>query len=381
VTNAKGTKEFTPNMESYHGKERMKKKWTKAKQATVDKIKAADAAKKPEKLFTVGDKALGSVWAEQVKDQYRDMVKMVHPDANPDIAEAGDVMGTLNALHDLAQKKIAEHMWGKSSITITFDKGRTITDVEPFSKGDIGDIYKGILDGKTVVVKVGTSAADLIKAESVTLRKMYESKDIKNFGKYLPKLIDTIKVNGKIANIFEFSPKTFTLEQVIAAYPDGLDGKAVAWMWRRMLEVISWAHGMNIVHGAIIPSNILIRPEDHGLVLLDWCYSVPMRSNGKAYVEKYKDYFPPELFRKMPLDGGADLYMIAKCVQALLTGNPQPKKWKNSDLKLMTGIADSCLLASPRSRASDTWEVYESLAKNLAKLYGPPKFIPFEMPT
>jgi hypothetical protein len=148
----------------------------------------------------------------------------VHPDANPDIAEAGDIMAMLNTLHDLAQKKLTENMWGKSSITITFDKNRTITDVEPFSKGDVGDIYKGMLDGKTVVIKVGTSAADLIKTEATTLKKMYESKDIKNFGKYLPKLIDTIKVNGKLANIFEYAPKTFTLEQVLQAYPDGLWG-------------------------------------------------------------------------------------------------------------------------------------------------------------
>ena len=378
VTDARGTKGFTPNTESSHGKEWMKKKkWPKAKQTTVDQIKAA---KKPEDLFMWVRAAKRP--GEQVKDQFKEMMLLVHPDANPDIEEASNVMAILNSLHDLAQKKIAENMWGKSSISITFDKNRTITDVEPFSKGDIADIYKGILDGKTVVVKVGTSAADFIKAESTTLKKMYESKDIKNFGKCLPKLIDTIKVNGKLANIFEYAPKTFTLEQVLQAYPDGLDGKTVAWMWRRMLEVVSWAHGMNIVHGAIIPSNILIRPEDHGLILLDWCYSVPMRSNGRAYVEKYKDFFPPELFRKMPLDGGADLYMIAMCVKALFRGWTIDKlKWLAKDPKLMTGVADSCLLASPRSRAADTWEVYENLATNLAKLYGPPKFIPFEMPT
>ena len=363
-----------------------KKKWPKAKQELVDSIKAADKTKKPESLFTIAKSktaVAGPGHIDQVKEQFKEMVRVVHPDANPDIAEAGDIMAMLNTLHDLAQKKLTENMWGKSSITITFDKNRTITDVEPFSKGDVGDIYKGMLDGKTVVIKVGTSAADLIKTEATTLKKMYESKDIKNFGKYLPKLIDTIKVNEKLANIFEYAPKTFTLEQVLQAYPDGLDGKTVAWMWRRMLEVVSWAHGMNIVHGAIIPSNILIRPEDHGLILLDWCYSVPMRSNGRAYVEKYKDFFPPELFRKMPLDGGADLYMIAMCVKALFRGwtTIDKLKWLAKDPKLMTGVADSCLLASPRSRAADTWEVYENLATNLAKLYGPPKFIPFEMPT
>jgi serine/threonine protein kinase len=292
-------------------------------------------------------------------------------------------MARLNTLYDLAQKKLAENMWGKSKVSITFDKNRLITDVEPFSKGDLCDIYRGLLDGKSVVVKVATSSADLMKNEATTLKKMYESKDIKHFGKYLPKLIETIKINGKVANVFELASKTYTMEQVLQAYSAGLDGKAIAWMWRRMLEVISWAHGMGIVHGAIIPSNILIRPEDHGLILLDWCYSVPMKNTGKAYVEKYKDFFPPELFRKMPLDGGTDLYMIAKCVKTLFRGwsTINTLKWHADDPKLMTGVADACLIASPRSRASNAWEVYESLAKNLTKLYGPAKFIPLEMPS
>ena len=353
----------------------MKKKWPKNKQEIVNKIKAA---KKPEDLFTKN--TTWPITAGQLKDQYLEMVKLVHPDANPDIAESGEVMALLNTLHDQGQKKLEDGMWGKSKI-ITFDKNKVITDVEPLKKGDLCDIYRGLLDGKTVVVKVATSAADLIKTEAEILRKMYASKDISTFGKYLPKLIDSIKVNGKPANIFEYVPKSYTLQQVIAEYPEGLQGRHVAWMWRRMLEVCSWAHGLGIVHGAILPSNILIRPEDHGLVLLDWCYSVPMNSKGKADVEVYKDFFPPELFRKMGLNGGADLYMIAKCVQALFTGDAQPAKWKKENPELMTGIAKSCMLASPRSRASDAWEVYESLAKNLAKLYGPPAFIPFEMPS
>jgi serine/threonine protein kinase len=251
--------------------------------------------------------------------------------------------------------------------------------VEAYKSGDLCDTYKGLLDGKLVLVKVSTDNADLVKNEAATLRKLYTKEDIKSFKKYLPNLIDSIKVNGKLANVFEFDQGSYTLEEVIAKYPNGLDGRTVAWMWRRMLEAVSWAHSSKQVHGCIIPSNILIQPATRGLILLDWCYSVPMGSTAKAYVESSKDFFPPELFKKLPLDGGADLYMIAKCVQALFNGVSPHKGWPWEAPKLMTGVADGCLLASPRNRSVDTWAVYDTLQKNLEKIYGKPKFIPFEM--
>ena len=97
----------------------MKKKWTKITQKLVDEIKAADKAKKPENLFIISKSktsVAGPGHIDQVKDHFKDMVRMIHPDANPDIAEASDVMAMLNSLYDLAQKKLAENMWGKSRV-------------------------------------------------------------------------------------------------------------------------------------------------------------------------------------------------------------------------------------------------------------------------
>jgi hypothetical protein len=119
------------------------KKWPKAKQAVVDKIKAADTYRRPESLFVITKSktsVAGPGHIDQIKEQFREMVRLVHPDANPDIEEASDIMARLNTLYDLAQKKLAENMWGKSKVSITFDKKihYMITDVEPFSNCNKG---------------------------------------------------------------------------------------------------------------------------------------------------------------------------------------------------------------------------------------------------
>ena len=44
-------------------------------------------------------------------------------------------------------------------------------------------------------------------------------------------------------------------------------------MWRRLLTALGWAHRARLVHGAVFPEHVLIHPELHGLVLVDWCYA------------------------------------------------------------------------------------------------------------
>ena len=53
-----------------------------------------------------------------------------------------------------------------------------------------------------------------------------------------------------------------------AAYPDGVDPRDVAWMWRRLLVALGLAHRAGVVHGAVLPEHVLIsRPSTA------WCWS------------------------------------------------------------------------------------------------------------
>ena len=63
----------------------------------------------------------------------------------------------------------------------------------------------------------------------------------------------------------------YSLEEVRAAYPAGIDARDMAWMWRRLLTVLGFVHEQRLVHGCVTPDHVLIEPREHKLVLIGWC--------------------------------------------------------------------------------------------------------------
>jgi hypothetical protein len=63
-----------------------------------------------------------------------------------------------------------------------------------------------------------------------------------------------------------------------------------------------------LVHGAVLPEHVLIQPDEHGLVLIDWCYSVPLTPSTplRAPVTARAGLYPPEVAarRGWPTVGG-----------------------------------------------------------------------------
>jgi serine/threonine protein kinase len=132
------------------------------------------------------------------------------------------------------------------------------------------------------------------------------------------------------------------------------------------------AHRAGVIHGAVLPEHVLIQPAEHGLVLIDWCYSVPApASRLTAVVARYRDWYPPEL-----LTGGVggpdlDIWLATRCMTEL-TGAALPHR--------LASFAAGCTLASPRRRPDDAWQLLAEFDELLGRLYGPRRFRPFAMP-
>ncbi len=45
-----------------------------------------------------------------------------------------------------------------------------------------------------------------------------------------------------------------SLTEVGTAYPDGVDPRDAAWMWRRLLVGLGFAHRAGVLHGAVLPT-------------------------------------------------------------------------------------------------------------------------------
>jgi serine/threonine protein kinase len=192
----------------------------------------------------------------------------------------------------------------------------------------------------------------------------------------VPRLVDTFRHKsdrtrrGNVIAVSTHRP-LYSLLEVMQRRPHGLDPRDAAWMWRRLLVALGTAHRAGIVHGAVVPEHVLIEPDDHGVVLVDWCYSATGPGERiPALVPRYRDAYPPEVLDRDPPGPHTDIHLAAGLMSGLM-GDRAPKSLRR--------FADGCRLASPRQRPDDAWRLLRELDELLHRLYGPRKFRPFVM--
>lgn len=243
-------------------------------------------------------------------------------------------------------------------------------------RGDLANLY----DAGDVLVKIprDPGASDLMEREAVALRQLAD-RGHERFLPYVPVLVESCwhrdEATGvrRRVNALGRLDGFHSLAQVQAAYPDGVDPRDVAWMWRRLLVVLGFAHRAGVLHGGVLPEHVLIHPAEHGLVLVDWCCAVTEEHPGRvpAMVHRHTDLYPPEVPARHPAAPGTDVFMATRCV-ALLMGDRAPKP-----LRL---FVRGCLPSNQRRRPQDAWRLLAELDELLERLYGRRRFRPFTLP-
>ena len=149
-------------------------------------------------------------------------------------------------------------------------------------EGDLADFYASTYangSGTTqVVLKIGRDRKDndLLENEARILHFLYPAtqKDEK-FYRYLPRLIDTARLpDGRQVNVFPLMEGYVSMADVLAAYPKGIDFRDMVWMYKRLLSGLGFAHQMGIIHGAVLPTHVLVHPTSHGDKIIDWSYAL-----------------------------------------------------------------------------------------------------------
>jgi len=235
------------------------------------------------------------------------------------------------------------------------------------------------------VIKVAklSSDNDLIGHEAEILRYLYpEGAREEKFYRYLPKLHASTKIRGRAANVLSYAEGFITLADTLKACPDGIDYRDLAWMLKRSLVAIGYAHERGVVHGAVVPTHILVHPTGHGAKLIDWSYAEAGGKNSiKAYVGEYKDYYPPEVFKRQLPGAEVDTYMLAKCCVALLGGDVKTNKLPDTVPEKVRDFFRPLLLESPGARrlrgGAAAWDLHDRFDWILKELVGKPKYRPF----
>lgn len=309
---------------------------------TEDAIELISKARIPDDLFGPG------------KPGYRKLARAVHPDTHPG-----------NAAAEQAFKKLSEL--------------RAMQDAGPdplIARGDIANLYRSG-PGELSKIPRDPADSDLIRAEAHALRTL-ASKAPEKTRAFWPRLTRTTRhrdpATGMIRQVNTIGELDgfVTLEQVKTAYPGGIDPRDAAWMWRRLLFALGGASRAGLVHGAVIPSNVMIHPGEHGLVLIDWCYSGEGPQHRlRAVPRAGRDRYPEAVLDGKPAGYGLDIEMAAAVMTDLIDPALLPRQFR--------GFARGCLIYNLVSEP-DAWGALADFDDLIERLWGPRTFRLFAMP-
>jgi len=333
---------------------------------------------------------------------YKQIVMEVHPDHfmnKSGLPEAQIAFVRLTTLRKEAEFKIRAGTYGdrkKASvippvvssepIEVTV-RGKKIIVTDVAFSGDICDIYRCTIDGQDLAFKIAHNASvnDLAENESKVLEKLFPAKaKEEKFFRYFPQLLDSFVLkNGKSnrrVNVMPMYSEYRSMNDIIRAFPKGIDFRDMVWMFKRTLVGLGYAHREGFVHGAVIPPHVLVHPIGHGAKIIDWCYSVTGKGRIKAISPDYKLYYAPEIFKKENVSGATDIYMAAKCAISIIGGNVEDNSMPDSVPQQIQNFLKGCLFASQSKRPNDAWEVHDEFNELLKKVVGKSKYRPFTIP-
>jgi hypothetical protein len=148
-----------------------------------------------------------------------------------------------------------------------------------------------------------------------------------------------------------------TFDAVRAAYPTGIPPGASIWLWKRVLESLAWLHGAGFVHGAVLPEHLLVHARDHGVRLIGFSCATHLGDQLKVSTGGVA----PGTEAQPSLD----FSMSAQAMQSLLGPScPEPLQQ----------------LLSRAGTFSDGWALIAEVDRVARELFGPPKYVPFQMP-
>lgn len=252
---------------------------------------------------------------------YKALAKMHHPDRKDTV---GMVFKAVNDAYEVLSDPDKRRAYDAARENI---KGKVIGEFRiesPIAEGGFGKTYLGrhILVDEPVCIKHCSriSATDT----AILVEEAKAMWDLRHFS--IPAVRNMFRLDdGSLALVLSYVPGP-TLAQVVEQYAakgKRLDPEDVAWMTERIMNALSYIHRHGVVHGDLKPQNVIVQPEKHSLVLVDFGLAAikPSKTSGsKGYTELIS---PPEQVKGSPLLPQTDFYSVGMTmIYALVGGDP-----------------------------------------------------------
>ncbi len=233
---------------------------------------------------------------------------------------------------------------------------------------------------------------DLVANEALILRRLHAADRDGRFGPFLPIVEESFAYGEgspdarRHANVLRMhaeihSPdELYTLDEVRQQFPAGLGGRDVAWIWRRLLNILGFAHSTGVIHGAVLPMHVLIEPAAHKLLLIDWCCAVHESDNRHPITilsGGYAPWYKRDNALRQPPTPNLDIAFAARCMIELLGGDPLRAEFPP---KVEAGLQRHFERCLSGAASLDAWKLLEDFDRLIDALWGPRKFQVLTMP-
>ena len=172
-----------------------------------------------------------------------------------------------------------------------------------------------------------------------------------------------------------------TFEAVRQAYPAGIAAQASIWVWRRILETLSFLHNSGVIHGAVVPAHLLVQDNEHGVRLVGYGHAALEHEKLSAIPQEDQDFYPAGVYPGLKMSPALDIIMSARCMSFILGGDPHAAALPSGVPQPLADYIRQAAGADPTGfNAVTAWKMREELGQISDRVFGPPRFLPINMP-
>jgi serine/threonine protein kinase len=251
--------------------------------------------------------------------------------------------------------------------------------------GDVSEVYRATCDGSAdYIAKVSRvpGGDKYVSLESQVLKKLQDAAANNTYSNYFPRLVESFlwDVKDQIGpdkflrrvNVFHEPYRLWSLADILKKYPEGLEGRHICWIFRRLLTAIGFAHINGTVHGAVLPQHILIEPKSHGVCLCGWIHWAEPGTIISTVPESHKSWYPSEVLTHKYAGPETDIFLTAKTMLSAA----KPDNGEGGLPWALKQFFTSLTLDSVKMRPKDAWAVEEDFTHLMDHCYGPRRFVP-----